>query len=58
MKVKADFVSGAHVCWYTKVYWNFVSSEQFGEHTSIKKNGKSGLKGMTLSSELVTEWID
>ena len=36
--------------------WNSVSDDQFGEQTAIK-TGKGGLKGITLSPELVTEWI-
>ena len=36
---------------------NAVSADQFGEQTSIKM-GKGALKGMTLSPELVCEWID
>ena len=56
-EVKADLVSGAHVCRHNKGYWNSVSSDQFGEQTAIK-TGKGGLKGMTLSAELVTEWIN
>ncbi len=34
-----------------------VSADQFGEQTAIKI-GKGALKGMTLSAELVSEWID
>ena len=37
--------------------WNSVSGDQFDEQTAIK-TGKCGLKGITLSPELVTEWID
>ena len=34
-----------------------MSADQFGEQTAIKI-GKGGIKGMTLSAELVSEWID
>ena len=37
--------------------WNAVSDDQFGEQTAVKM-GKRGLRGMTLSPELVSEWID
>ena len=56
-EVRADLDSGAHVCQHHDGYWNSVSSDQFGEQTAIK-TGKGGLKGMTLSNELVTEWIN
>ena len=45
------------VCRHHPGHWNAVSTDQFGEQTSIKI-GKGGLKGMTLSAELVSEWID
>jgi len=45
------------VCRHHDGYWNAVSADQFGEQTAIKM-GKGGLKGMTLSAELVSEWID
>ena len=45
------------VCRHHSGYWNAVSADQFGEQTAIKI-GKGGLKGMTLSAELVSEWID
>ena len=45
------------VCRHHAGYWNAVSADQFGEQTAIKM-GKGGLKGMTLSAELVSEWID
>ena len=45
------------VCRHHDGYWNAVSADQFGEQTAIKI-GKGALKGMTLSSELVSEWID
>lgn len=54
---KADLIAGAHVCRHNEGCWNAVSGDQFGEQTAIKI-GKGGLKGMTLSPELVTEWID
>ena len=56
-EVRADLDSGAHVCQHHEGHWNSVSSDQFGEQTAIK-TGKGGLKGMTLSNELVTEWIN
>ena len=45
------------VCWHHSGYWNAVSADQFGEQTAIKI-GKGGLEGMTLSAELLSEWID
>lgn len=45
------------VCRHHPGYWNAVSADQFGDQTAIKI-GKGGLKGMTLSAELVSEWID
>ncbi len=45
------------VCRHHAGYWNAVSADQFGEQTAIKM-GKGGLRGMTLSPELVSEWID
>jgi hypothetical protein len=54
---RTDFIAGAHVCQHNDGCWNSVSSDQFGEQTAIKI-GKGGLKGITLSPELVTEWID
>ncbi len=52
-----DLIAGAHVCRHLAGCWNSVSSHQFREKTAIR-TGKGGLKGLTLSSELVTEWID
>ena len=52
-----DLVSGAFVCRHHERYWNAVSGDQFGEQTAIRM-GKGALKGMTLSPELVCEWID
>ena len=52
-----DLIAGAHVCHHKEGSWNAVSSDQFGEQTAIKM-GKAGLTGMTLSTELVTEWIN
>ena len=34
-----------------------MSADQFGEQTAIRI-GKGGLKGITLSADLVGEWID
>ena len=45
------------VCRHQDGYWNAVSADQFGEQTAIKI-GKGSLKGMTLYTELVSEWID
>ncbi len=45
------------VCRHHAGYWNAVSADQFGEQTAIKM-GKGGLRGVTLSPELVSEWID
>ena len=55
--VKTDLIAGAHVCRHNDGYWNSASSDQFGEQTAIK-TGKGGLRGLTLSPELVSEWID
>ena len=55
--VKSDLMAGAHVCRHIEGTWNSVSSDQFGEQTAIKK-GKGGMTGMTLSPDLVAEWID
>ena len=46
-----------HVCWHHDGYCYAVSADQFSEQTAIKM-GKGDLKGMTLSPELVCEWID
>ena len=56
-KAKADLLAGAHVCRHSERCWNSVSGVKFGEQTAVKA-GKGGLKGITLSPELVTEWID
>ena len=45
------------VCRHHDGYWNAVSADQFGEQTAIRI-GKGALKGMTLSADLVSEWID
>lgn len=45
------------VCRHSNGVWNAVSADQFGEQTAIRI-GKGSLKGMTLSPELVSEWID
>ena len=45
------------VCRHHAGYWNAVSADQFGEQTAIKM-GKGSLRGMTLSPELISEWID
>ena len=55
--VKAYLIVGAHVCRHSEGSWNSVSGDEFGEQTAIK-TGKGGVKGMILSPELVTEWID
>ena len=54
---KMDLVSGAFVCRHHEGYWNAHSDDQFGEQTAIRM-GKGALKGITLSPELVCEWID
>ena len=56
-EAKDDLLSGAFVCRHTAGSWNAVSANQFGEQTAIKI-GKGGLKGITLSSTQVAEWID
>ena len=45
------------VCRHHAGYWNAASADQFGEQTAIRI-GKGGLKGITLSADLVGEWID
>lgn len=45
------------VCRHHDGYWNAVSADQFGEQTAIKV-GKGALKGISLSPDLVAEWID
>ena len=45
------------VCRHHPGYWNAVSSDQFGEQTAIRI-GKRTLKDMTLSADLVFEWIN
>ncbi|MEE8115221.1 MAG: hypothetical protein V3T23_12820, partial [Nitrososphaerales archaeon] len=54
---KSELISGAFVCRHQEGIWNGVSSDQFGEQTAIRI-GKGGLKGMTLSPEMVAEWLD
>lgn len=54
---KTELMSGAFVCHHQEGSWNGVSSDQFGEQTAIRI-GKGGLKGMTLSPEMVAEWIN
>lgn len=54
---KTELMSGAFVCRHQGGSWNSVSSDQFGEQTAIRI-GKGGLKGITLSPEMVAEWID
>ena len=55
-KAKADILAGAQVCRHSEGCWNSVSDDQFGEQTAIK-TGKGGLKGITLSPELVNGYI-
>ena len=54
---RSELMAGAFVCRHREGSWNGVSSDQFGEQTAIRI-GKGGLKGMTLSPDMVTEWID
>ena len=56
-EAKTELVSGAFVSRHQEGSWNGVSSDQFGEQTAIRI-GKGGLKGITLSQEMVAEWID
>ena len=56
-EAKRDLVLGAFVCRHHEGYCNDVSGDQFGEQTAIRM-GKGALKCMTLSPELVCEWID
>lgn len=51
-----ELMSEAFVCRHQEGNWNGVSSNQFGEQTAIRI-GKGGLKGITLSPEMVAEWI-
>ena len=55
--VKKDLIAVAYVCLNKEWSWNAASSYQFGEQTAIQMR-KGGLKGVTLSFELVTEWIN
>ena len=56
-EAKRDLVSGTFVCRHHTGYGNAVSGDQFGEKTATRMD-KGALKGMTLSPELVCEWID
>ena len=44
-------------CRHHDGYKNAISADQTGEQTAIEI-GKGSLKGMTLSAELASEWID
>ena len=51
---KMDLLAGAHVCRHRPGTWNYVSAEQFGEQTFIKKGEMPGvLKGLTMSEDQV-----
>ena len=52
-----ELLSGAFVCRHKAGSWNAVSADQFVEQTTIKIV-KGDLKGITLSSTQVAEWID
>ena len=56
---KMDLLAGAHVCRHKPDTWNYVSADQFGEQTYIKK-GKmpGGLKGLTMSEDQVAIWVE
>ena len=54
---RSELMAGAFVCRHQEGSWDCVSSDQFGEQTAIRI-GKGGLKGMTLSPDMVAEWID
>ena len=55
---KEDTMAGAFVCRHKAGWWNSVSSDdQFGKQTAIKI-GTGGLKGISLSSAHVAEWIN
>ena len=56
-EAKDDLLSGTFVCRHKAGSWNAVSTDKFGELTTIKI-GKDGLNGITLSSTQVAEWID
>ena len=55
--VKDQLQSGLFVCRHQDGFWNSVSSDQFGEQTAVRY-GKGGLKGLTLSPEKVSTWIN
>ena len=52
-----ELMSGAIVYHHQEKSWNGVSSDKFGVQTAIRI-GKGGLNGMTLSPDMVAEWID
>ena len=56
-EAKDDLLSGAFICRHKTGSWNAISADQFGEQTAVKIE-KGGLKGVTLSSAQVAEWID
>ena len=51
---KMDLLAGAHLCRHRPGIWNYVSADQFGKQTYIKK-GKmpGGLKGLTMPEDQV-----
>ena len=54
-----DQLEGARVCRHKPVTLNYVSVDQFGEQTYIKK-GKmpGGLKGLTMKEDEVAIWVE
>ena len=56
-EAKSELMSGEFVRHHQEGSWNGVGSERFGVQTAIWI-GKSDLKGMILSPEMVTAWID
>ena len=49
---KMDLLAGAHVCRHKPGIWNYVSADQFGEQTYIKKcKTPVGLNGLTMSED-------
>ena len=39
---KMDLLAGAHLCRHRPGIWNYVSADQFGEQTYIKKGKMPG----------------
>ena len=56
---KMDLLAGNHLCRHRPGIWNYLSADQFGEQTYIKK-GKmpGGFKGLTMSEDQVAIWVE